>query len=38
MEVKLLNDKGERDMYENFVERYAINIITATEKLDKVII
>ncbi|CAD5322912.1 unnamed protein product [Arabidopsis thaliana] len=35
MEVKLLNDKGERDMYENFVERYAINIITATEKLDK---
>ncbi|KAI4371697.1 hypothetical protein MLD38_010019 [Melastoma candidum] len=33
MEVKLWNDKRERDMYENFAELYAI--IRATEKLEK---
>ncbi|CAH8260298.1 unnamed protein product [Arabidopsis lyrata] len=33
MEVKLWNDKHEREMYENFVELYAN--IKATEKLDK---
>ncbi|CAL9220634.1 unnamed protein product [Arabidopsis halleri] len=33
MEVKLWNDKREREMYENFVELYAN--IKATEKLDK---
>lgn len=33
MEVKLWNDKRERDMYENFAELYAI--IKTTEKLEK---
>ncbi|CAH1425283.1 unnamed protein product [Lactuca virosa] len=33
MEVKLWNDKREREMYENFAELYAI--IKATEKLEK---
>jgi len=33
MEVKLWNDKREREMYENFSELYAI--IKATEKLEK---
>ncbi|PKI43642.1 vacuolar protein sorting-associated protein 28 homolog 2 [Punica granatum] len=33
MEVKLWNDKRERDMYENFSELYAI--IRATEKVEK---
>lgn len=33
MEVKLWNDKREREMYENFAELYAI--IRATEKLEK---
>ncbi|XP_038886237.1 vacuolar protein sorting-associated protein 28 homolog 2-like isoform X4 [Benincasa hispida] len=33
MEVKLWNDKREREMYDNFVELYAI--IKATEKLEK---
>ncbi|KAI4299299.1 hypothetical protein L6164_032769 [Bauhinia variegata] len=33
MEVKLWNDKREREMYDNFAELYAI--IKATEKLEK---
>ncbi|GFZ03121.1 vacuolar protein sorting-associated protein VPS28 family protein [Actinidia rufa] len=33
MEVKLWNDKREREMYENFAELFAI--IKATEKLEK---
>ena len=33
MEVKLWNEKCEREMYENFIELYAI--IKATEKLEK---
>ncbi|KAK9268109.1 hypothetical protein L1049_010549 [Liquidambar formosana] len=33
MEVKLWNDKREREMYENFAELYAI--IKATDKLEK---
>ncbi|KAF8411222.1 hypothetical protein HHK36_003767 [Tetracentron sinense] len=33
MEVKLWNDKREREMYENFADLYAI--IKATEKLEK---
>lgn len=33
MEVKLWNDKRERDMYENFAELFAI--IKATEKVEK---
>ncbi|GMH05395.1 hypothetical protein Nepgr_007235 [Nepenthes gracilis] len=33
MEVKLWNDKREREMYENFAELYAI--LKATEKLEK---
>ncbi|KAJ7968472.1 Vacuolar protein sorting-associated protein 28-like [Quillaja saponaria] len=36
MEVKLWNDKREREMYDNFAELYAI--IKATEKLEKVYI